>query len=143
MLNPRQKRFVDEYMLDHRGAAAAVRAGYARAGAKVTACRLLTNANVCEALAAREKEVQAEFQLTRNAVMAGLLQAVEDGKQLSNPMAQIAAWREIAKICGYYAPEVRKVQLDAQSTALRARLTALDDEELLRIAEGSVTAEQR
>src|SRR6476620_8976842 len=45
-MNPRQLRFVDEYMKDRNGTQAAIRAGYSLKSAKVTACRVLTNANV-------------------------------------------------------------------------------------------------
>ena len=45
-MNPKQLRFVDEYMKDRNGTQAAIRAGYSLKSAKVTACRVLTNANV-------------------------------------------------------------------------------------------------
>lgn len=40
-LTPRQARFVEEYVIDLNGLAAAIRAGYARKGAEVTASKLL------------------------------------------------------------------------------------------------------
>lgn len=45
-LNSRQERFAQEYVKDFNSTQAAVRAGYAERSAKVTASRLLTNANV-------------------------------------------------------------------------------------------------
>jgi phage terminase small subunit len=44
-LPPKRQRFVDEYLVDHNGAQAAARAGYSPVSAKVTASRLLTDAN--------------------------------------------------------------------------------------------------
>ena len=70
-LSPKRLRFVDEYVLDMNGAQAAVRAGYSSRSAKVTASRLLTDANVQQAVAERtlalaEKvDVTAEWVLTR------------------------------------------------------------------------------
>ena len=56
MLNPRQQRFVEEYPIDSNATQSAIRAGYAPGSAKVTASRLLTNANVREAIrGARER----------------------------------------------------------------------------------------
>lgn len=62
-LSARQKLFVQEYLIDGNGAQAAIRAGYAEVCAKVTASRLLTNANVKEAIEAglKKKESRAEF----------------------------------------------------------------------------------
>lgn len=144
MLTPKQERFVDEYMLDHSGAAAAVRAGYAPGSAKVTACRLLTRANVKEALRARRARAQAEFKVSREHVMQGFLEAVAEARAASNPMAQIRGWSEIAKMLGFYAPEQREVKLSTKSAARRAEYEAMSDEELveiIRAAGGKITRE--
>lgn len=61
MLTPKQERFADEFMLDHCGAAAAVRAGYAPGSAKVTACRLLTRTNVKDALRDRQARAHSSY----------------------------------------------------------------------------------
>jgi phage terminase small subunit len=53
-LTPKQAKFVAEYLVDGNGSAAAVRAGYGAIGAKVTACRLLTNPNLRARLEARQ-----------------------------------------------------------------------------------------
>lgn len=45
-LDEKQKRFVEEYVIDLNGAAAAVRAGYSKDSAKEQASRLLTKDNV-------------------------------------------------------------------------------------------------
>jgi phage terminase small subunit len=41
-LTAKQTRFIDEFLVDSNGAAAAVRAGYAPGSAKVAASRMLT-----------------------------------------------------------------------------------------------------
>ena len=45
-MNTRQRRFAEEYAVDHNGAAAAVRAGYIKTRAKQTAYRLLAHPDV-------------------------------------------------------------------------------------------------
>ena len=45
-INPRQWRFVEEYLIDLNGTQAVTRAGYAPESAHVTSSRLLKNANV-------------------------------------------------------------------------------------------------
>ena len=63
----KQERFVQEYAKDLNGKQAAIRAGYSERSAKVTACRMLTRANVQQALATlidarnRDKAVDARY----------------------------------------------------------------------------------
>lgn len=45
-MNARQKKFCDEYLIDCNATQAAIRAGYSPKTAKVTAAKLLTNANL-------------------------------------------------------------------------------------------------
>lgn len=55
-LSARQRAFVMEYLTDYNATQAAIRAGYAKAGAKVTAHKLLTNANVAAEIARQSEE---------------------------------------------------------------------------------------
>ena len=71
-LNPRQARFVDEYMIDRNATQAAIRAGYAEKSAKVQASRLLTNANVAAAVAERQQAVEKKLVTTRDEIAAEL-----------------------------------------------------------------------
>ena len=52
-MSPKHQLFVDEYLKDRNATQAAIRAGYSPKSAKVTACRLLTNANVKAEIARR------------------------------------------------------------------------------------------
>ena len=55
-LNPKQARFVEEYLIDLNATAAAIRAGYSKKTAKQQASRLLTNVDVAAAVAKAKKE---------------------------------------------------------------------------------------
>jgi len=135
-MTPKQVRFVQEYAVDGNGAAAAVRAGYAPGSAKVTACRLLTQPNVREALAVSQREVADRLELDRQRVLAGLMEAVETARAQADPHALIRAWSEIGKMCGFYAPERKSVEVSTVTSArMRAELDALSDAELLALAE--------
>lgn len=72
--------------------------------------------------------------LTRQDVIDGLMDAVNQGKLLSDPQSQIAGWREIAKIHGYYAPEVKKIELTGSQQRKVSQLEALSDQELLEMS---------
>lgn len=54
-LNPRQQRFVDQYIIDLNGTQAAIRAGYSPRTANEQASRLLAHASVRAAVDARTK----------------------------------------------------------------------------------------
>ena len=61
MLNERQKKFISEYILNGgNGTAAAKAAGYAPASAKVTASKLLANAEIRAAIDERLEEIHSE-----------------------------------------------------------------------------------
>jgi phage terminase small subunit len=70
-LSDKQQRFVDEYLIDLNATQAAIRARYAANSAKVTGCRLLTNANVGAAIKqaqidrANRTQIDADWVLIR------------------------------------------------------------------------------
>lgn len=49
-LNPKQARFVAEYLIDLNATQAAIRAGFSANGASVQGVRLLANAKICAAI---------------------------------------------------------------------------------------------
>ena len=72
MLNDRQQRFVDEYLIDLNATQAAIRAGYSVSGARAHACKLLTNANIQAAISAAQVERQKRTELTADEVIRDL-----------------------------------------------------------------------
>ena len=72
MLTPRQRRFVDEYLVDLNGTQAAIRAGYSVSGARAHACKLLTNANIQAAISAAQAARQERTELTADEVIRDL-----------------------------------------------------------------------
>lgn len=71
--------------------------------------------------------------LKRSDIVAGIQEAIEQAKMLADPTAQIAGWRELAKMHGYYAPEVKKIEIAGNLRQRRDALEALTDEQLLEI----------
>lgn len=139
-LTKRQRRFVDEFALSLNGAAAATRAGYAPGSAKVAAARLLTKVNVQAALARHESAAARAMEMSRQRVVQELQAAVELARHKNDPMAMVAAWREIAKICGLYAPERKQLSVSADQTSVLERLTALSDQQLLALIHEDIAA---
>ena len=71
-LTLKQKRFADEYIISGNATEAAVKAGYAKKSARVTASKLLTNANISEYIKSRMEELQDEKILTQKQVLVML-----------------------------------------------------------------------
>lgn len=132
-LTAKQTRFINEYLIDGNGAAAAVRAGYGVAGAKVTACRLLTNPNLQEALQARQAADATRLCLQREDVLAGVQEAINQAREQGNPAAMISGWREIAKMLGFYAVETKRVEISTVGQGVSGRMELMSDAELLEI----------
>jgi len=71
-MTPRQRRFVDEYLIDLDGRHAAIRAGYRRGGAGYRAYKLLRRKEVADALAAAMAERSRRTGITPECVLEEL-----------------------------------------------------------------------
>jgi len=140
-LTARQARFIDEYLVDANGRAAAMRAGYSSAGAKMAAHRALSNVTISGAIEARQRQDATRLGMDRDRVLAGLLGAVEMAREQLNPAAMVQGLREIGKLMGYYAPKQMRVALDEGQAKAMARFEAMSDAELLALMAGSPASE--
>ena len=137
-LTAKQAKFVAEYRVDANGTRAAVAAGYGVAGARVAACRLLTNTNVQKALQARQSADATKLSIQRNDVLQSLLKAYNMALEQCNPAAMVSAARECGRMMGYYAPERQQVEVMNESkTATRERLERMSDAELMAMITSS------
>jgi phage terminase small subunit len=68
-LEPRQQRFVDEYLIDLNATQAAIRAGYSEKTAQEQSSRLLSNVIVSAAIGAARKQQQERTQITADKVL--------------------------------------------------------------------------
>jgi len=91
-------------------------------------------------VAKHRKSIEKELVVSRNDIIQGLLEVIEDAKLQGETMPRVAAWREIGKIVGAYAPEEHKVTFDGDVTVIQKRIQELADEELhkYRLIEGEV-----
>ena len=132
-MNEKQARFAHEFLIDRNGAAAAVRAGYSSKTARQIAYELLTRPDVAQAIREGEAEIAAKAQLTRETVLNGFLDAIGLARLRADAGAVIAGWREIAKMCGCYAPERKQVELSARGSELSAELEQMTDAQLVNL----------
>lgn len=71
-LTPKQKRFVDEYLIDLNATQAAIRAGYSKNTAAEQGARLLINVNISEEIQKRRVELQNKLEITQEKVLQEL-----------------------------------------------------------------------
>ena len=141
-LSPRQARFAEAYAQHHNASLACREAGYAAGCASVTGVRLLGNHSVSKRIQALEAIAAADMGVTRQRFLVELQEAAALAKEKREPMAMIAAWREIGKACGFYAPEAKKVDLSLAGQVEMGRMNQLSDAELLGIIGAGQAAAQ-
>ena len=89
-----------------------------------------------EALAERRDELSSATQITRVGVLNGILEAIEMARLQGEPMIMLTGFRDISKMMGYNAPEVKKLEVSTSQGRLRHKIQSLSDEDLMRMAEG-------
>jgi phage terminase small subunit len=99
-LTPKQRRFVDEYLMDLNATQAAIRAGYSTHTAEQQGARLLGNAKVFEAVQAAQNARSTRVRITQDDVLRGLHREATWMGDGSTHSARVAAWGLIAKHLG-------------------------------------------
>lgn len=88
-------------------------------------------------LAAREKyrEVaNGRTDFTREDVIAGFKRAIDQAYVLADPMAQVAGWREIAKLKGYDKTPQVNINLTGDLNTVQHQLQQMPTAQLLELA---------
>lgn len=96
-LTPKQRRFVDEYLIDLNATQAAIRAKYSKNTANEQGARLLANVSVQAAIAERMKDREKRTEITQDKVLREL--------------AKIG-FSDIRKVVRWGETEVRMVEAD-------------------------------
>ncbi len=106
------------------------------AGAKSTAAatKYEKNPKVKQYLSTQRESMRRASRITRDDVLEGFKEAIHDAKLLSDPQAQIAGWREIGKMLGFYEPETKRVVLTTDQAEQQRQLELMGEQELLRLA---------
>ncbi|MEI7431677.1 MAG: terminase small subunit [Betaproteobacteria bacterium] len=137
-LTVRQEKFVEHYAICSNAAEAARLSGYSPKTARQIATENLTKPAIKDAIAARQRFFADELRITKDDVLAGLLSAIQMAREQQNPGAMISGLVQIAKLCGFYEPEVHQVHLTDDAGRLLSKFEAMSDDELLAIVEGRV-----
>ena len=79
-----------------------------------------------------------ELQMTRGKVQDIVMEAIEMARVLADPLAIIRGAQEINKMCGFYAPEEKRVILTSEQRRTISQFDDMSDEEIARVAESGV-----
>jgi len=71
-------------------------------------------------------------------VVLGVLDAIDRAKLAGEPNTEINGWKEVAKLLGYYAPEVKKIDLTLTQGRIKSKFEQMSDDELLELASRNV-----
>lgn len=96
-LTGKQRRFIEEYLIDFNATQAAIRAGYSEKTAQVIGSENLAKPLIAAALAERTRRITEEADVTTHMVIEGLLteaRRVGDGASHS---ARVSAWTQLGK----------------------------------------------
>jgi phage terminase small subunit len=132
-LSVRQEKVVEHYALCGNAAEAARLAGYSARTARVIGPENLTKPAVKAALAARQQAFQEELKVTKDDVLTGILNAIQLAKEQQNPAAMISGLAQIAKLCGFYEPDVSRIEISGEALRLKQQFAAMSDDELLAV----------
>lgn len=138
-LTTQQRHFVEYVSLGIKPREALRMAGY---GKTVEPNRLMNNPHIQSALIILQGDLKMRVNMTREDVIVGLLDAE---KMATNTLEKVAAWKEIGKILGVYAPDKIEVghkhQLELNVNTIRQ----IPTERLIELAalEQPITLEQK
>jgi len=96
VLNARQVRFVEEYLVDFNATQAAIRAGYSKRTASEQGYDLLRKPQIAEAIQAKQRELSAKTGITVERVVQELARlAFSDVRKLFNPDGSLRPVHEL------------------------------------------------
>lgn len=105
---------------------------------KVQAHVMEKQPDVAQALLLARASYQEAAKIERQDVVEGIKEAIEVARLQADAQGMIAGWRELAKLCGLYAPEVKRVELTLTAQRAKSKYEGLSDEQLFQIANGTI-----
>lgn len=130
-LTAKQEAFVDAKLSGMSDLGAAKIAGYS--DNKISGTQVARSERVQSVLDEARQALANVTNIRKQDVLEGILSAVDRAKMLGEPATEIRGWTEIGKMLGYYAPEVKRIEI-SDVNRLKGKLEALSDEELFEIA---------
>lgn len=135
-LTEKQKLFAKFWAQGETIRSASLKAGY-NDGASI-AYRMSADPAILK-IYNREKALYEEAsQMSRKKVMDMLMEAYDAAKMVSEPASMVSAAREIGKMCGYYEPVKRQIDINVSGDVTVKKLERMSDADLIKIMKGEV-----
>ena len=131
VITPKQEKFVEGVLSGKTTTRAAKEAGFNTNKRGFTRTK-----EVQEALADARAGISQASTLTRMDVIEGVLEAIQLARLTAEPAVMIQGYDKLAKIMGYYAPEVKKVEMTMTQERHINKMEGLSDTELMALADG-------
>jgi hypothetical protein len=128
-LTPQEERFLDAHVVMGMNLTRAGKlAGVDRPHA------LIKEPRIAAALQARMDHIQQRAAITREDIIMGIKDAVEQARVLGDPRTAIYGWTELHRMLGYDQPQRLKVELSDDAATMLHQMRLMTDAELLRHA---------
>lgn len=134
-LTEQQRMFVDQIIKGSSPVVAARVAGYNHPDRQ--GYEIVKGKKVSQAIAYLHKQHEKAADMDRRKVMDGFKEAIDMARLQADAGNMISGWREIAKLCGYYAPETKKIDINISAKRVIDKLETLSDSDLLDMIEDS------
>lgn len=136
-VSPKELCFLNHVVSGLSRSASATAAGYNFANPANGASAIMRRPAVKALFMELQAAAAERAQISQDDVIQGFKDAINDAQMTSDPQAQIAGWREIAKVLGFYAPKVHKVEVSKTEERAKKELSAMSEKELIEMAGGS------
>lgn len=107
-LTDKQRRFVDEYLIDLNATQAAIRAGYSEKTARSVGSENLTKPDIAALIQEKQKKAAAKAEWTAADRLAAL-KRISDAAEAEDPRVAVSAISEANKMQGSHAPAKTEV----------------------------------
>lgn len=117
-LTIKQKRFVEEYLIDFNATQACIRAGYSEHTAQAIGTENLTKPLIKAEIDRHIKSLEESALVTKEMVIKGLLNEAKVFGEGSSHSARVSAWAHLGKHLNMFTEKVEltgKVQVDLMS----------------------------
>jgi len=111
-LTTKNKRFIEEYVIDFNATKAAINAGYSEKTARSIGCELLTKPDIRRAIKQLLEELSADAYVSREVILTGLLKEAMGTGENSTPASRVNAWSQLGKLSGLYADMSPQTSVD-------------------------------
>lgn len=127
-LTLKQRRFIEEYLIDFNGCQAAIRAGYSESSAKEIAAENLTKPNIKSEIDRLTAQMTEKAIVTKEMVLQGLLDEARMYDEGASHSARVSAWAHLGKHLGIFMDKV-ELSGKVEITSLGSLIDELSEDE--------------